>query len=47
MDIEGLGEKNVELFYARGLLKHFEDIYRLRKGDLLALPASPKSRRRT
>lgn len=38
MDIEGLGEKNVELFYSRGLIKHFEDIYRLRKEDLLALP---------
>ena len=38
MDIEGLGEKNVELFYSRGLLRHFEDIYRLRKEDLLELP---------
>ena len=38
MDIEGLGEKNVELFYSKGLIKHFEDIYRLRKEDLLELP---------
>ncbi len=38
MDIEGLGEKNVELFYSRGLIQHFEDIYRLRKEDLLKLP---------
>lgn len=38
MDIEGLGEKNVELLYSRGLIKHFEDIYRLRKEDLLQLP---------
>ncbi|MCC6346632.1 MAG: NAD-dependent DNA ligase LigA, partial [Nitrospirales bacterium] len=38
MDIEGLGEKNVELLYTHGILKHFEDIYRLRKGDLLTLP---------
>lgn len=38
MDIEGLGEKNVELLYSRGLIKHFEDIYKLRKEDLLALP---------
>ncbi len=38
MDIEGLGEKNVELFYAHGLLQHFEDIYRLSKEDLLSLP---------
>ena len=38
MDIEGLGEKNVELLYSRGLIKHFEDIYRLKKEDLLGLP---------
>ncbi len=38
MDIEGLGEKNVELLYSKELIKHFEDIYRLRKEDLLELP---------
>ena len=38
MDIEGLGEKNVELFYSKGLIKHFEDIYKIKKSDLLALP---------
>jgi DNA ligase (NAD+) len=38
MDIEGLGEKNVELLCFRGLIKHFEDIYRLKKEDLLTLP---------
>jgi DNA ligase (NAD+) len=38
MDIEGLGEKNVELLYSKGLIKHFEDIYRIRKEDLLELP---------
>ncbi|MGD0229375.1 MAG: NAD-dependent DNA ligase LigA [Syntrophorhabdales bacterium] len=38
MDIEGLGEKNVALLHSRGLIKRFEDIYRLRKADLLALP---------
>ena len=40
MDIEGLGEKNVELLYSNGLIKHFEDIYKLkfRKTDLLVLP---------
>jgi DNA ligase (NAD+) len=38
LDIEGLGEKNVELFYSRGLIKHFEDIYKLKKEDLLSLP---------
>ena len=38
MDIEGLGEKNVELLYARGLVKHFVDIYKLKKNELLVLP---------
>ncbi len=38
MDIEGLGEKNVELLYSRGLIRHFEDIYKLNKEDLLSLP---------
>jgi DNA ligase (NAD+) len=38
MDIEGLGEKNVELLYSRGLIRHFVDIYRLKKEDLLDLP---------
>jgi DNA ligase (NAD+) len=38
MDIEGLGEKNVELLYSKGLIKHFEDIYELKKEALLELP---------
>ena len=38
MDIEGLGEKNVELLLSRGIIRHFEDIYRIRKEDLLQLP---------
>jgi DNA ligase (NAD+) len=38
VDIEGLGEKNVELLYSNGLIKHFEDIYKLKKEDLLDLP---------
>ena len=38
MDIEGLGEKNVELLYSKGLIKHFVDIYRLKKEDLIELP---------
>jgi DNA ligase (NAD+) len=38
MDIEGLGEKNVELLYSHGLITHFEDIYRLKKEDVLTLP---------
>lgn len=38
MDIEGLGEKNVELLYSKGLITHFVDMYRLKKEDLLELP---------
>lgn len=38
MDIEGLGEKNVELLYSQGLIKHFVDIYKIKKEDLLELP---------
>lgn len=38
LDIEGLGEKNVELLYAKGLVGHFVDLYALGKEDLLALP---------
>jgi len=38
MDIEGLGEKNVELLYTQGLIRHFADLYRVRKEQLLELP---------
>ena len=38
MNIEGLGEKNVELLFSKGLITHFVDIYSVRKEDLLALP---------
>jgi len=38
MDIEGLGEKNVELLYEQGLVTHFIDIYKVKKEELLALP---------
>ncbi|HXX53497.1 MAG TPA: helix-hairpin-helix domain-containing protein, partial [Thermodesulfovibrionales bacterium] len=38
MDIEGLGEKNVELLYSRGLISRFEDIFRLKKEDLIEIP---------
>ena len=38
MDIEGLGKKNVELLHQRGLIRGFEDIYRLKKEDFLSLP---------
>lgn len=38
MDIEGLGEKNIELLYLKRLISHFVDIYKLKKEDLLNLP---------
>jgi DNA ligase (NAD+) len=38
MEIEGLGEKNIKLLYAHGLVKHFIDIYALKKEDLISLP---------
>jgi DNA ligase (NAD+) len=38
MDIEGLGEKNVELFYSKGLVHNFVDVYKLKKEELLSLP---------
>ncbi|MCX8026265.1 MAG: NAD-dependent DNA ligase LigA, partial [Thermodesulfovibrionales bacterium] len=38
MDIEGLGEKTVELLYHKGLVRHFTDIFTLTKESLLALP---------
>jgi len=38
MDIEGLGEKNIELLYGHGLIKHFVDLYTLKKEQLLELP---------
>ena len=38
MDIEGLGEKNVELLYSNGLINHFADIYGLKNEALLKLP---------
>ncbi len=38
MDIEGLGDKNVELLYSQGLIRHFNDLYALKKEQLLKLP---------
>ena len=38
MDIEGLSNKTVELFFDRGLIKAIPDIYKLKKEDLLELP---------
>jgi len=38
MDIEGLGEKNVQLLYEHKLIRHFTDIYELDKELLVNLP---------
>jgi DNA ligase (NAD+) len=38
MDIEGLGEKNVELLYGQGLVRHFVDLYDLTREQLLEVP---------
>ncbi len=38
MDIEGLGEKNAELLYQQGLIRHFPDLYKLQYDQLLDLP---------
>ncbi len=38
MDIEGLSNKTIELFFDRGLIKVVPDIYKLKKEGLLELP---------
>lgn len=38
MDIDGLGEETVELFYESGLIKNIADIYELKKDDIMSLP---------
>ncbi len=38
MDIEGLGEKNTELLYNQGFIRHFADLYKLQYDQLLKLP---------
>jgi DNA ligase (NAD+) len=38
LDIDGLGGKNIELFYSHGLVHNFVDLFKLKKGDLLSLP---------
>ncbi len=38
MNIEGLGDKTVELFHEKGLIKNFIDLYKLRQKDILGLP---------
>lgn len=38
MNIDGLGDKTVELLHNRGIIKHFVDLYRLRQEDIKGLP---------
>jgi DNA ligase (NAD+) len=38
LDIDGLGEKNIELFYSQRLVHNFVDLFKLKKEDLLKLP---------
>ncbi len=38
MNIEGLGDKTVELLHNKGIIKHFVDLYRLRQEDIKGLP---------
>lgn len=37
MNIEGLGDKWIDQFLEKGLIKHFSDLYRLKREDLLTL----------
>ena len=37
MNIDGLGDKLVEQFFAAGLIKHVDDLYRLQSGQIAAL----------
>ncbi len=37
LDIEGLGKKTVDLLLEQGLIQHFDDIFTLEEGDVLAL----------
>jgi DNA ligase (NAD+) len=37
-DIEHMGPKNIDLFLEHGLIVNFDDIFSLKKGDLLTLP---------
>lgn len=38
MNIEGLGDKTVELLHSKGIIKSFIDLYKLKKDDLIGLP---------
>lgn len=38
MNIEGLGDKTVELLHNKGIIKHFVDLYKLKQEDIKGLP---------
>lgn len=38
MNIEGLGDKTVELLHDRGIIKYFTDLYKLKQEDIMGLP---------
>lgn len=38
MDIEGLGEKTVNLLFKHGLIKHFSDLFKIKESDIVSLP---------
>jgi DNA ligase (NAD+) len=37
-DIDSIGQKNIDLFMEHGLIAAFDDLFTIKKGDLLALP---------
>lgn len=37
LDIEGLGKKTIDLLLDNGLIQHFDDIFSLKEGDIVAL----------
>ena len=41
MDIDGMGEKLVDRLVDAGLIRHFADVFKLSRDDLLELPARP------
>jgi DNA ligase (NAD+) len=42
MNIEGLGDKNVELLYREGLVRNFSDVFKLDKLDMKQLAGLPR-----
>lgn len=44
LNIEGLGERNIEIFYERGFLRHIEDIFFLDSDEILKLEGFKEKR---